>query len=303
MVESLAPSQNAAPQPAAGLSIIIPVYNEAEGILAFLGELEAFREAADFPIEVILVDDGSTDDTPNLLTGVPYTVIRRDVNQGYGAAIKTGLENSRHERVVIIDADGTYPPGEIEPVYRLLDTYDMVVGARTGSDAQIPWLRRPAKWAIRLFAAWLVRRPIPDLNSGLRALRRSQLESIRRLLPDGFSLTTTITVAFHSTGKRVFYQPIQYRKRAGTSKFHPITDTWNMILLILRTVVLLRPLNVFLPFSFILAFLGLGIGFYTKFFTERFMDSTFIVLIMASVQMFVLGLIADLIVRINLWTH
>jgi glycosyltransferase involved in cell wall biosynthesis len=303
MAESLTSSQTAPLQSATGLSIIIPVYNEAEGIVAFLGELQTFLDAVDFPTEVILVDDGSTDGTPGLLIGVPFTVIRRDLNQGYGAAIKTGLENSRYERVAIIDADGTYPPQEIASVCRLLDTNDMVVGARTGSDARIPWTRRPAKWAIRLFAAWMVRRPIPDLNSGLRALRRSQLEPIRRLLPDGFSLTTTITVAFHSTGKRVYYQPIQYRKRAGTSKFHPITDTWNMILLILRTVVLLRPLNVFLPLSFVLAFLGLGVGFYTKFFSEKFMDATFIVLMMASVQMFVLGLIADLIVRINLWTH
>lgn len=288
---------------AKGVSIIIPVYNEAEGIKAFLAELQSFLGVFDYPVEVILIDDGSTDETPNVLCGFPFTVIRHDENRGYGAAIKTGLENSHYEAVAIIDADGSYPPQEIAPVCRLLDRYDMVVGARTGSDACIPWTRRPAKWLIRLFATWMVRRSIPDLNSGLRALRRSQIEPLRRLLPDGFSLTTTLTVAFHSTGKRVYYQTIQYRKRAGTSKFHPIADTWNMILLILRTVVLLRPLNVFLPLSFVLAFLGLGVGLYTKVFTEKFMDATFIVLMMASVQMFVLGLIADLIVRINLWTH
>ncbi|MBN2327925.1 MAG: glycosyltransferase family 2 protein [Candidatus Omnitrophica bacterium] len=288
---------------AQGVSIIIPVYNEADGIQSFLADMKSFVDAVESPTEVVVVNDGSTDATADLLCAAPFSVIHHEGNRGYGAAIKTGLENSRYEAVVIIDADGTYPPKEIFRLCECLDQCDMVVGARTGPDAHIPWPRRPAKWLIRLFASWMVRRSIPDLNSGLRAVRRSQTAPLIRLLPDGFSLTTTITIAFSSTGKRVRYLPIQYLKRTGKSKFHPVTDTWNMILLILRTVVLLRPLNVFLPFSFALAFLGLGVGFYSKFFTGQFMDATFIVLMMASVQMFVLGLIADLIVRINLWTH
>ncbi len=298
MEDTLAPSL-----PANGVSLIVPVYNEAAGIGSFIRELSTFIQSAPFPVEAIIVDDGSTDETPSLLENVPFTVIRHDLNLGYGAAIKSGLLKSRHETIVIIDADGTYQMEDITPICQQLERYDMVVGARTRPDARIPWMRRPAKWLIRLFAGSMVRQPIPDLNSGLRAIRRSQVEPIRRLLPDGFSLTTTLTIAFLTTGKRVHYHPIQYRTRSGTSKFHPIVDTWNMILLILRTVVLLRPLNVFLPLSFLLALLGLGIGLYSKFFTERFMDATFIVLMMASVQMFVLGLIADLIVRIHLWTH
>ena len=204
-----------------GVSIVIPVYNEGEGIRAFLDELQTFLQTAPFSGEVLIVDDGSSDDTPKYLEDAPFTVIRHEVNRGYGAAIKTGLESARNETVVIIDADGTYPAREITKLYERLSQYDMVVGARTGPDAQIPWTRRPAKWLIRLFAGWMVRVPIPDLNSGLRAIRRSQLESVRRLLPDGFSLTTTITVAFLSMGKRVHYEPIEYRKRSGTSKFHP----------------------------------------------------------------------------------
>ncbi|MGC9329075.1 MAG: glycosyltransferase family 2 protein [Candidatus Hinthialibacter sp.] len=286
-----------------GVTIIIPVYNEADGIQSFLNDMQSFVDSIDSPTEVVIVNDGSTDATRELLRDVPFCVIHHEVNRGYGAAIKTGLEHSRYEVIVIIDADGTYPPHEIHRLCESIDQCDMAVGARTGPDAYIPWQRRPAKWLIRIFAGWMVRRSIPDLNSGLRAVRRSQAAPLCRLLPDGFSLTTTITIAFLSMGKRVRFLPIQYLKRAGKSKFHPITDTWNMILLILRTVVLLRPLNVFLPFSFALALLGLGVGFYSKFFTGQFMDATFIVLMMASVQMFVLGLIADLIVRINLWTH
>jgi hypothetical protein len=149
----------------------------------------------------------------------------------------------------------------------------------------------------------MVRRPIPDLNSGLRAFRKSYIVKVQRLLPDGFSLTTTLTVALLTSGRSVHYETIHYNKRAGKSKFKPITDTWNMILLILRTVVLIRPLNVFLPLSFILAIAAIGIGLWSKLYTEQFMDATFIVLMTTSIQMFVLGLIADLIVRITLWTH
>ncbi len=286
-----------------GVSIIVPIFNEENSIKSFLAELKQYIDSVSFPVEVVLVDDGSTDHTPEYLEETSFTVIRRHINCGYGAAIKCGIDNSQYEAIVIIDADGTYPPHEIGPIVELLEHNDMVVGARTGPDAKIPWIRRPAKWLIRLFAGWIVRYPIPDLNSGLRAIRRTQLKPVQRLLPDGFSLTTTLTVAFLSTGKRVHYQPIQYLKRSGSSKFHPIHDTWNMILLILRTVVLLRPLNVFIPLSFTLAIMAIGVLIYSKLFTEQFMDATFIVLMMASVQMFVLGLIADLIVRINLWTH
>ena len=204
--------------------------------------------------------------------------------------------------IVIIDADGTYPPAEIEKLVQQLEHVDMAVGARTGADAKIPWVRRPAKWLIRMFAQWMVRRPIPDLNSGLRAFRRDRVEPILRLLPDGFSLTTTITIAFQATGSRVDYIQTEYRLRSGKSKFRPIADTWNLILVILRTIVLLRPLNFFLPLSVLLAVLAMLVGG-VSLAMGRFMDATFILIMMASMQMFVLGLIADLIVRVQYRTH
>lgn len=285
-----------------GVSVIVPVFNEEAGIAPFLSQLSDVLADAPFASEIIVIDDGSDDDTPNQLKNSSYKVIRHDFNLGYGAAIKTGIEHSRYQTIVIIDGDGSYLPKDILTVVKPLARFDMVVGARTTPDAQIPLLRRPAKWMVRVFAERLARHTIPDLNSGLRAFRRDKVNPILRLLPDGFSLTTTITVAFLTSGKRVDYQPIHYNKRTGHSKFRPITDTWNMILLILRTVVLLRPLNVFLPLSFSLALLALGVLVVSKI-QGRFMDATFIVLMMASVQMFVLGLIADLVVRINLWTH
>ena len=285
-----------------GLSIIVPVYNEADGILPFLKKLEEIIHTLPLRTEVLIIDDGSTDTTPALLGEQSFTVIRHEWNRGYGAAIKTGIQHCNYEAILIIDADGTYVPEDIPKLLHHFDGCDMAVGARTSQDAKIPISRRPAKWLIRQFTAWIVRQPIPDLNSGLRLFRKSQVEPILRLLPDGFSLTTTITVAFITSGKRVHYEEIQYNKRMGQSKFHPLSDTWNMILLILRTVVLIRPLNVFVPFSFLLAIFAFMVLIISKL-MGHFMDATFIVLMMASIQMFVLGLIADLIVRINLWTH
>ncbi|MEW6234006.1 MAG: glycosyltransferase family 2 protein [Candidatus Omnitrophota bacterium] len=286
-----------------GVSIVIPVYNEAESLPGFIEELSAFLRDYPRPFEAIFVDDGSSDDTPLILEKGPFPFLRREENLGYGAAIKTGIENTGYESIAIIDADGSYPPEEIAAVVERLDGCAMAVGARTGDDVHIPWQRRPAKRLIGLFASWLVRRSIPDLNSGLRAFQRREVEKIVRLLPDGFSLTTTLTVAFLASGRRVYYHPIRYRKRSGRSKFRPFADTWNMILLILRTVVLIRPLNVFLPLSLFLAALAIAVLVVSKVFLDRFMDATFIVLMTSSIQMFVLGLIADLIVRINLWTH
>ncbi|MDX9753220.1 MAG: glycosyltransferase family 2 protein, partial [bacterium] len=279
-----------------GVSIVVPVYNEAENITPFLKELCHTTKALSYPAEIILVDDGSTDATSTLLPPASVKLIRHEINQGYGAAIKTGIHHSTHEALVIIDADGTYAAEDIPSLLKLLRQYEMVVGARLGVEAQIPWVRRPVKWIIGHFAAWMVRRRIPDLNSGLRAFRKSQVLPFIRLLPDGFSLTTTLTVALMTSGRRVFYHPIQYRKRGGKSKFRPISDTWNMILTILRTVVLIRPLNVFLPLSLILALLAVAVLVISKA-MGHFMDATFIVLMTTSIQMFVLGLIADLIVR------
>lgn len=284
------------------LAIIVPVFNEERGLPSFLDEMKQFADECPYECEIMYVDDGSVDGTGALLHEAGVLVHRHEVNLGYGAALKSGIQRTSAPIIVIIDSDGTYNPNEIISLVPLLEENDMVVGARLGPEAQIPWVRRPAKWMIRRFAEWMVRRSIPDLNSGLRAVHRSRIEPVMRLLPDGFSLTTTLTTALHAMGMRVEYLPIEYRKRSGSSKFHPIRDTWNMIMVILRTIVLFRPLNFFLPLSFLLAFLAVSVGIASKLAGE-FMDATFIVLMMSSVQMFVLGLVADLIVRLHLRTH
>lgn len=284
------------------ISIIVPVYNESQSLPGFIQHVDEFARNYPHEIEVIFIDDGSSDNSVSILEQTRYTTLRHLENRGYGAAVKTGIEHAKHEALVIIDSDSTYHMSDISTIVNQLYDFDMVVGARTGQNVNIPLVRRPVKWVIRKFASWITGHQIPDLNSGLRAFRRTEVMKLIRLLPDGFSLTTTITVAMHTSGKRVKYESVDYAKRTGHSKFRPFSDTWNLILLILRTVVLIRPLNVFIPFSFVLMFAALTVGIYTKYALDDFMDATFIVLMMTSIQMFVLGLIADLIVRTNLWT-
>jgi glycosyltransferase involved in cell wall biosynthesis len=282
------------------LTLVVPVYNEAEAVAELLGRLTALREACPAPVEILLVDDGSDDGTgERLREQLPegMRVLRHERNLGYGAALKTGVHAASHDWVAITDADGTYPEGEIPRFFEQAraDDLDMVVGARTGAEVHIPWTRRPAKRVLRELACWLSGRSIPDLNSGLRVMRRAPVERFLHLLPDGFSFTTTITLAMLSTGCRVAYEPIDYRRRTGRSKIRPFADTLNFLQLIFRTVLWFNPLRVFLPLSGALFLLAWVVLFGSMALQMKPMDVTFGVLLMASVQILALGLVADLL--------
>jgi polyisoprenyl-phosphate glycosyltransferase len=155
--------------------------------------------------------------------------------------------------VVWTDADMTYPNERIpELVGYLDDTYQQVVGARTSEAGSYKLLRVPAKWAIRRLASWLANQPIPDLNSGLRVFRRRVAEPYLRLLPSGFSCVTTITLAFLCNGHPIRYVPVEYFRRAGRSKFHPLRDAYNYLLQVVRMVMYFNPLRVLMPVGLVL---------------------------------------------------
>jgi glycosyltransferase involved in cell wall biosynthesis len=194
----------------------------------------------------MVVDDGSTDDTGNQAIAAGARLIRHRSNHGYGAALKTGIAAARHEIIAILDADGTYPAEMIPAMLERLEEADMVVGARTGANVQIPWVRRPAKWVLNQLANYVSNSRIPDLNSGLRVFRRNVALQYFPILPDQFSWTTTITLAMHCDQYAVTYLPIDYRYRQGRSKIVP-WDAGSFAILILRTAMLFRPLRVFLP--------------------------------------------------------
>jgi len=231
------------------VSVVIPAFNEELGIGPVIEELwNSTRQkgGAGTIGEVIVVDDGSSDHTAEIAAKAGARVLRHRSNRGYGAALKTGITAAKNDLIVMIDADGTYPCKYIPEMLTALETSDMVVAARIGANVKIPLVRRPAKWALTRLANYMTNSKIPDLNSGLRALRRNIAMQYFSILPNQFSWTTTITLAMHCDKYAVTYIPIDYRQRSGRSKIVP-WDAGTFAILVLRTAMLFRPLRVFMP--------------------------------------------------------
>ncbi len=229
-----------------GISVVIPAYNEEGAISDTIREVRSVMDASDYTYELLIVDDGSQDRTVELAKAEGATVIAQPENRGYGASLKTGIRRSSYDIIVITDADATYPSERIPDLIKALDGYDMVVGARTGENVAIPLVRRPAKWVLGKIASYLAGRSIPDLNSGLRVMRKPLVKRFAHLLPSGFSFTTTITLAALCSGSLVKYIPIDYHARVGQSKIRP-GHAFDFLLLIIRTIVYFNPLKIFLP--------------------------------------------------------
>lgn len=280
-----------------GLSIVIPAYNEQDGILNVLNSLKDIMAESSIAYEVIVIDDGSTDNTPEILKSIIWLkTIQHPQNLGYGAAIKSGIRIASYDWICITDADGTYPNENIPDFFKLTNENDMIVGARLGSKAKIPTIRKPAKWVLNKLANYLVRQEIPDLNSGLRIFNKSIAEKYFNILPDGFSLTTTITLAMLSKNYRVKYVTIPYYVRDGKSKIRPIYDTINFVQLILRTIVFFDPLRIFIPVSMSL-FLLASILFAIRLVTGEGFAVYILMIFLTSIQIMAIGIIADLINR------
>jgi glycosyltransferase involved in cell wall biosynthesis len=228
------------------VSIVIPAFNEEQGVGAVVAELRNSLRENGIKGEIIVVDDGSRDRTAELAAAAGARVLRHRSNRGYGAALKSGITAASHELIVMLDADGTYPCRYIPEMLARLEKSDMVVAARTGSNVHIPLIRRPAKWALNRLANYMTNARIPDLNSGLRAFRRPVAMQYFSILPDQFSWTTTITLAMHCDKYAIAYLPIDYRARSGRSKIVP-WDAGSFAILVLRTAMLFRPLRVFMP--------------------------------------------------------
>lgn len=282
------------------MTVVVPAFDEEgaiEGVVARLSGL-----GLSVPVEILVVDDGSKDGTVAVLERIAprypgLRVLRNEQNRGYGSALKTGFANATHEVVVITDADGTYPENRIAELLARVDAgAEMAVGARTGPEVEVPLLRRPAKAFLRLLASYLAGVRIPDLNSGLRAIRRDLVKTYRPILSDGFSFTTTITLAALTNGHRVDWVSIDYKKRQGISKIRPIRDTLGFLGLIIRTVLYFNPLKVFFPVAFFF-FLGLVGSIYYDLFvvSPPNLSEKTVLFFVALVQVLTVGLLADLV--------
>ena len=239
------------------VSVVVPAFNEGPHIASQVTAIRDVMEETGWGFEIIVVDDGSTDSTSKNAAIEGVRVIRHNRNRGYGAALKRGIAAASHDWILVIDADGTYPANAIPSLLEASDGNDMVVGARVGTLSKIPLVRRPAKWFLRRLASYLAGQRLPDLNSGLRLMRKDLVQSYLHLLPSGFSFTTTITLAAACNDHEVAYVTIDYHKRIGKSKIRP-HHTYDFILLILRTIVFFNPLKVFIPMGAILAFAGIA---------------------------------------------
>lgn len=239
-----------------GVSVVIPAFNEELAVGAQVKAIRRVLSVAGTPHEILLVDDGSSDRTAAEGVAAHARVLRHPVNRGYGAAIKTGIMAASHDRIVIIDADGTYPADAIPDLLARLDNADMVVGARIGPRAHIPRIRRPAKWILGWLANRIAGRKILDLNSGLRAFRRSCVAPYFPLLSDRFSFTTTGTLALLADDYHVVYHTIEYYPRIGHSKIRP-RHFMEFMILVVRMAMLFQPLKVFTPLG--VTFLGAGL--------------------------------------------
>jgi glycosyltransferase involved in cell wall biosynthesis len=277
------------------VTIVIPCYNERAGLPSLLDELDAKLQGCGVQFQYVLVDDGSTDGSNELPLKDHVLMVRHEVNRGYGAALKTGIRNAAHDWILIIDADGTYPVDRIPDLCREAEQCDMAVGARIGANVSHSIVRRAAKWPIHRLADYLVDRRIPDLNSGLRMFKKDLAMRYIRLLPDGFSFTSTITLAMMADGWRVRYITIDYFKREGSSKVKPFKDAINYLTLVMRMILFFNPLKIFLPLSFTLFFLSvasIGYDLYLRNLNERSL-----ILIMGFLQMIMMGFLADLVNR------
>lgn len=278
-----------------GVSVIVPAHNEEKSIGQTIEEMEAILRQNRFIYEIIVVDDGSSDQTADIALKKGVKLITHDFNHGYGASIKRGISQSKYDIILIIDADGTYPVEEVPTILKNMEYYDMVVGARIGGSVKMSVLRRIMKWILTGLANYLSGSHILDLNSGLRALRKDIFYKFNRLLPDGFSLTTTITLAMITNGYSLKYIPINYYSRIGKSKFRPISDTLSFIQLIIRTSLLFNPLKIFFPISLIMFLSSILIFFYSLFFLPHTLDITALILFVGGMQILAIGMIADLI--------
>ncbi len=285
-----------------GVTIVIPAYNEKGGIEGVVKRVCALKLGV--PLELLVVNDGSTDGTGEILARLEkeyetLRVIEHRVNMGYGAALKTGFSSAACDVVVITDADGTYPEDRIVELLAAIDDgAEMAIGARTGAMVKIPLIRRPAKAILRKLASYLAGTPIPDLNSGLRAFRRDFVLRYRHILPQGFSFTTTITLAGLTNYHRVDYISIDYAARTGNSKIRPIRDTLGFTALIIRAVLFCGPRRVFCPLAGVI-----GLSFLASAINDSFIQSPpnlsdkTVLMFVALVQVLTVGLLADLIAR------
>jgi len=280
------------------LSIILPAKNEAAALADLLPRLKAAQPDA----EIIVVDDGSTDDTPALCVANSVQVVRQPYSMGNGAAIKRGARAANGDILVFMDADGQHDPALIARLLgRLGEGFDMVVGARDWA-GQAGVGRGVANTVYNWLASRMTSFAVQDLTSGFRAVRADKFREFLHLLPNGFSYPTTITMAFFRSAYAVAYEPIPVAKRVGRSHIRPLRDGVRFLLIIFKIATLYSPLKLFVPASVVFFLLGLGHYAYTYLTAHRLTNMS-VLLFSASVIVFLIGLVSEQITALTFRTR
>ncbi len=269
------------------VSIVIPAYNEADAIAGVVSTLAAAGPWR----EIIVVDDGSLDDTSARAVTAGATVVRHPYNKGNGAAVKTGIRRASGEFVLIVDGDGQHRPEDATRIVSRLGEYDLVIGARSKA-TQATHTRRYGNGALNNLASYLTGRQIPDLTSGFRAARSAHLREFIHLLPNGFSTPTTTPLAFIKAGYNVAFEPIEARPRVGNSKIRLARDGAKFLMIILKIVTIFSPLRIFVPLSAATFLLGVAYGIWNVAVEARIPNGA-VLLILFSVVVFLVGLVSE----------
>lgn len=274
-------------------SIIIPAFNEEKSIKGVIENIK--KHCTDH--EIIVIDDGSSDKTYDVINSLGVKTIRHSFNKGYGAALKTGIRHASSDTIVLMDADDQHDPGDIKKLLNHIGEAEMVVGART-QNSKKSLFRQPGKKLLAWFANYLAGTKIPDLNSGFRAIKKEVALKFMHILPNSFSFTTTITLALYKEGYNIKYVPIETKARVGRSSVNWFTDGLKTILLILRTIMLFSPLKIFLPINIFFAVAALSYLSFDLIFFQNISDTS-VILILFTVLIFLFGLLADQLAHIR----
>ena len=277
------------------ISIVVPAFNEAKSLAQVLEKIHALNLPK---VEIIVVDDGSSDGTAEVAMNAGANVVRHPYNIGNGAAVKSGMRAAQGRWIVLMDGDGQHQPEDIPKLLAEAVNYHMVVGARA-KGSKLRFHRYVANSVYNLLASYVTRFNVRDLTSGFRVLSRREALRFIDLLPNTFSYPTTLTLAFLRSGLTVKYVPIQTLYRAGQSKISLVTDGVRFLLIITKIATLFSPFRVFLPVS--LFFLLAGIGNYAHtYFTQGRFTNMSVFALTTSVIIFMLGLISEQIALLRM---
>ena len=278
------------------ISIIIPAYNEEDAVRYGLEKLIGLNYHT--KCEIIYINDGSSDDTAKIISEYPVKLYSHNVNKGYGAALKTGIRKAKGEKIIILDSDGQHDPKYIDQMIEMLDDFDMVIGERTDDSFQVK-RRQSGKKLIRKTGEYLVEQKLPDYNSGFRGFERQLIKEMLHIMPNGFSFSTTSTLAFLKEAYTIGTFPIEVSERIGRkSNVKMVKDGSKTILLLFRIIMLFNPLKIFFPFSLIMTSLGIVWGLYGYLVFSRLPNSS-VLIIVFGIFMFFIGLLADQIALLN----